>query len=60
MFHWRTHGAQKEKPHECHIEQTDVGINLHFYTVIFIHKTSKKFLQFDSQAHAHTDHNLVI
>ena len=28
------------------------------YTVIFIHKTFKKFLQFESQAHALIDHNL--
>lgn len=31
-----------------------------FYLVIFIHKSSKKVLQFDSQAYAHIDHNLVV
>lgn len=45
---------------ECHVELINFFIDLHFYILDFINKTSKQVLQFDSQVHACIDQNFIL
>lgn len=60
VLHWRKHGAQKTKLHECCNELINFGIDLHFYILVFINKTSRQVLQFDSQVHTCIDQHFII